>query len=80
MKYKRNKSIYNFLEKLVAEPFLHNLYKVSYQGAENIPESRPALIIPKHQSFFDILFEGIFLSKHCNRYGNWVMKSGLTSF
>jgi 1-acyl-sn-glycerol-3-phosphate acyltransferase len=78
MKYKRNNSLFRFLKKLVAEPILHNLYKVSYHGAENIPGQGPALIIPKHQSFFDIVFEGIFLLEYCNRYGNWVMKSGLT--
>ena len=65
------------LGEMIASAVTDAYYHVSYHGAENIPEQGPALLVPKHLSYLDIIFEGIFLKRHCNRQGNWVMKSGL---
>lgn len=51
-------------------------YNIEFSGEKNIPITGPALLLPKHQSYFDIPIEGTLLS-NCHRAGNWVMKYSL---
>jgi 1-acyl-sn-glycerol-3-phosphate acyltransferase len=51
---------------------------VTYEGEEHIPKVGPALVVPKHQSYYDIPLEGILLQNN-GRYGNWIMKGSLPS-
>jgi len=51
---------------------------VEHRGIENIPEKGPALLLPKHQSYWDILLEGDLLRKR-GRFANLVMKGSLPS-
>jgi 1-acyl-sn-glycerol-3-phosphate acyltransferase len=54
--------------------YMHTRYNARYFGHENIPKEGPVLVLPKHQRYDDIVFEGIFLGQ-AGRYANWVMKS-----
>lgn len=65
----------------VCEPIvhavMHSYYRVSYSGIENIPKEGPALIASKHQSYLDILFEGMLLKRYCGRYSSWIMRDNI---
>jgi len=49
-------------------------HRIDYAGIENIPSRGPALIVPKHQKYMDIVLEGMLLKRYCGRYGNWIMR------
>jgi len=49
------------------------------ESGERIPASGPALILPKHCSYRDILVEGVLLHRATRRYANYVMKTGLSA-
>lgn len=76
MRVKRNNRLVDFILYTLTIPVMGSYYKIDYQGYGNIPKKGPALLLPKHQSYQDILIEGMFLKK-ADRYGNWVMKIGL---
>ncbi|MDP1696005.1 MAG: 1-acyl-sn-glycerol-3-phosphate acyltransferase [archaeon] len=76
MNLRRNNIIHSFCE-YITRLALYSYHKIEYEGSENIPSHGPALLLPKHTSLKDIMLEGAFLKGQCNRYGNWVMKSGL---
>ncbi len=79
MKLKRNELFYNLI--LGALGGLIEFYnEIESSGIENIPKEGPALILPKHQAYRDIIIEGQILRTYCNRSGNWVMKSSLPDF
>lgn len=75
-KLKRNPICYGIARNCTDFYILAN-HKINVNGAENIPKTGTALIIPKHQSIKDILLEGYVLKKYLNRSGNWIMKSSL---
>ena len=52
-------------------------HRMRIEGAENLPASGPALLLPKHRAYRDILVEGVVLYRLLGRYGNFVMKVGL---
>ena len=45
-------------------PLLNAITKRTWQGAENIPKSGPAIIISNHMSYADVLFFAQFLFKN----------------
>jgi 1-acyl-sn-glycerol-3-phosphate acyltransferase len=52
-------------------------HRIEVQGAEHLPRQGPALILPKHRAYRDILVEGVVLYRVAGRYANYVMKVGL---
>ena len=54
---------FSFCAKVVI-PLLNLIAKRTWQGAENIPKSGPAIIISNHMSYADVLFFGAFLFKN----------------
>jgi len=76
MKLKRNKWAYKMVCNFVI-PYLDFRHNIECSGSENIPKEGSALLMPKHERYVDIVFEGYFLKKYCNREGNWVMRHGL---
>ena len=54
---------FNFCSKVVI-PLLNAVTKRTWQGAENIPKSGPAIIISNHMSYADVLFFAQFLFKN----------------
>ncbi len=42
-----------------------------------MPKVGPALLLPKHRAYRDILLEGVLLYQATQRYANYVMKVGL---
>lgn len=77
--WRRSKTVY-FLSSLVCRGVLHTYFDVEYMGEDNIPEDGPVLMLPKHQAYRDIVYEGLLLRHWRGRYGYWVMKSGLPDF
>jgi len=75
MEIKRNNRFYNTFCPLTSA-LVNFTYSVKYEDEENIPKEGPALLLPKHQSLWDVLLEGDLLRRH-GRFGNWVMKSSL---
>jgi len=51
--------------------------RVSYTGHENVPKEGSVLLVPKHQSFFDIPLEGVFLHDSGRRDAYWVLRDNL---
>jgi len=54
---------FSFCAKIVI-PLLNAITKRTWQGAENIPQSGPAIIISNHMSYADVLFFAQFLFKN----------------
>ena len=54
---------FSFCAKIVI-PILNAITKRTWQGAENIPKSGPAIIISNHMSYVDVLFFAQFLFKN----------------
>ena len=52
-------------------------HRLSVEGEHNLPCEGPALLLPKHCAYRDILLEGILLYRITQRYANYVMKVGL---
>ena len=52
-------------------------HRMRIEGGENLPASGPALLLPKHRAYRDILVEGVVLNRLLGRHGNFVMKVGL---
>jgi 1-acyl-sn-glycerol-3-phosphate acyltransferase len=52
-------------------------HRLAVDGVENLPRQGPALILPKHRAYRDILVEAVVLYDHTRRYANYVMKVGL---
>ena len=52
-------------------------HRISIEGASHLPQEGPALILPKHRAYRDILAEGVVIYKINRRYANYVMKVGL---
>ncbi len=76
MELKRNNIIY-FLAKHCTDSLISLYHNIHYQGIENLPRTSPALLMPKHQAFRDILVEGYILNKTIRMPANWVMKYSL---
>jgi len=75
MKLRRSNFSYDFCQ-YSTQFLMHCTHKIVYDGLENIPEKGPALVLAKHQSYLDIIAEGMLL-RTCKRRGSWLMKSGL---
>ena len=54
---------FSFCAKILI-PLLNSITKRTWQGAENIPKSGPAIIISNHMSYADVLFFAQFLFKN----------------
>ena len=52
-------------------------HRLAVEGSRNLPREGPALILPKHCAYRDILLEGVLLHRITRRYGNYIMKVGL---
>ena len=52
-------------------------HRLTVEGGGHLPRGGPALILPKHRAYRDILVEGVLLYKLTRRYANYVMKAGL---
>lgn len=52
-------------------------HRLVVEGGSNLPCQGPALILPKHCAYRDILLEGVLLYRITRRYGNYIMKVGL---
>ena len=52
-------------------------HRLQVLGSENLPTEGPALLLPKHRAYRDILVEGVVLYRLSRRHGNYVMKVGL---
>ena len=52
-------------------------HRLVVEGGSNLPRQGPALILPKHCAYRDILLEGVLLYRITRRYGNYIMKVGL---
>lgn len=75
MELRRNDVVY-FVMSYITRAIARSLHDPKFFGLENLPESGPALILPRHQRYADILLEGIMLTD-ANRKGTWIMKDGL---
>ena len=49
------------------------------EGAEYLPRTGTALILPKHRAYRDIILEGVQLYRATRRLATYVMKAGLYS-
>ena len=52
-------------------------HRLKVEGSQNLPTEGPALLLPKHRAYRDILAEGVILYRLTRRQGNYVMKVGL---
>lgn len=52
-------------------------HRLVVSGAEHLPRQGPALILPKHRAYRDILVEGVVLGRSVDRFATYVMKVGL---
>ena len=52
-------------------------HRLAVEGGHNLPHEGPALLLPKHCAYRDILLEGVLLYRITRRYGNYIMKVGL---
>ena len=52
-------------------------HRLAVEGGRNLPREGPALILPKHCAYRDILLEGVLLYRFTRRYANYIMKVGL---
>ena len=52
-------------------------HRLAVEGGRNLPREGPALILPKHCAYRDVLVEGVLLYRITRRYANYVMKVGL---
>lgn len=52
-------------------------HRLVVEGGCNLPCEGPALILPKHCAYRDILLEGVLLYRITRRYANYIMKVGL---
>ena len=68
------------LSALCREPVALTANRLVLEHGKRIPASGPALILPKHCSYRDILVEGVLLHRATRRYANYVMKTGLSAF
>jgi len=50
-----------------------------FKGAENLPEP-PYVLLPKHQSMFDIILEGVLVYRTQCRFPHYLMKQTLPSW
>ncbi len=55
-------------------------HRIRVEGGERIPRQGPALLLPKHCAYRDILVEGVALHRLTQRYATYVMKVGLSGF
>ena len=55
-------------------------HRLAVEGGRNLPCEGPALILPKHCAYRDILLEGVLLYRFTRRYANYIMKVGLWGF
>ena len=55
-------------------------HRIRVEGGERIPSQGPALLLPKHCAYRDILLEGVVLHRLTGRYATYVMKAGLSGF
>ena len=79
--------VFRLKRKLLYASFARRLAQVAltanrlvFEHGERIPALGPALILPKHCSYRDILVEGVLLHRATRRYANYVMKTGLSAF
>ena len=52
-------------------------HRIVVEGAQHLPCEGPALLLPKHRAYRDILVEGVVLYRITRRYATYVMKVGL---
>jgi len=52
-------------------------HRLAVEGSCHLPHEGPALILPKHCAYRDILLEGVLLYRLTRRYANYIMKVGL---
>ena len=52
-------------------------HRLVAEGGHHLPCEGPALILPKHCAYRDILLEGVLLYRFTRRYANYIMKVGL---
>ena len=55
-------------------------HRIIVEGGEHLPRQGPALLLPKHWAYRDILVEGAVLYQVTRRYATYVMKVGLYGF
>ena len=55
-------------------------HRLAVEGGRNLPREGPALILPKHCAYRDILLEGVLLYRFTRRYANYIMKVGLWGY
>lgn len=72
----RRRPAATFVARLLVNGVL-KYHRIVIEGAENLPREGPALILPKHRAYRDILIEGIALHRVTGRYASYVMKAGL---
>jgi len=51
-------------------------FRADYQGAKNLPRP-PYVLLPKHQSMFDIILEGVLIHRTQHVYPHYLMKNTL---
>jgi 1-acyl-sn-glycerol-3-phosphate acyltransferase len=52
-------------------------HRLEVEGEEHLPRQGPALLLPKHHAYRDILVEGVVLYRVTRRLATYVMKVGL---
>ena len=52
-------------------------HRIAVDRADNLPSQGPALLLPKHHAYRDIIIEGVVLHRITRRYATYVMKTGL---
>jgi 1-acyl-sn-glycerol-3-phosphate acyltransferase len=53
---------------------LSSVYRIRLEGGENLPGEGPALLLPKHNSAWDIPIHGVVLHRETKRYANYIMR------
>jgi 1-acyl-sn-glycerol-3-phosphate acyltransferase len=63
-----SKPLYTVVRGLVV-PFMRGYFRLRIEGAEQIPESGPAIVAPNHKSFWDSFFVGAATRRHVRFMG-----------
>jgi len=66
----------------ISSNFMHSVYSISYEGVEHLLplKNKGFFLLPKHQSNYDVVLEGMLLKESIGRYANYIMKDSLPSF
>lgn len=72
---RRKDWLFKIARKLAAGVLLY--HRIEVEGGEHLPRQGPALLLPKHRAYRDLLIEGVIFYRIARRLATYVMKPGL---